>query len=107
MKTELLIDSSIEEVVIHYAKNTLIAGGDEVVCSPLEAKKVHDICRADFLTITPGIRFDNNDSSDQNRISTPIKAKAMGSDYIVVGRPIINADDPVAVYENCVLEFVD
>lgn len=106
MKADLLIDKPIDEVVMHYAKNTKEAGLDGVVCSPLEAGKVHDVCGKDFLTITPGVRFADGDVGDQKRVTTPAKAKEIGSDYIVVGRPITQADDPVAAYRRCVEEFV-
>ncbi len=106
MKADLLIDKPIDEVVMHYAKNTKEAGLDGVVCSPLEAGKVHDVCGKDFLTITPGVRFADGDVGDQKRVTTPAKAKEIGSDYIVVGRPITQADDPVAAYKRCVEEFV-
>ncbi|MBE6913652.1 MAG: orotidine-5'-phosphate decarboxylase [Ruminococcaceae bacterium] len=107
METELLIPQPIDEVVLHYAKNARDAGLDGVVCSPLEAGKVHDVCGAQFLTVTPGVRFAGGDVGDQKRIMTPEQAKAIGSDYIVVGRPITAAEDPVAAYERCVREFVD
>lgn len=106
MRADLLIDKPIDEVVMHYAKNTKEAGLDGVVCSPLEAGKVHDVCGKDFLTITPGVRFADGDVGDQKRVTTPAKAKEIGSDYIVVGRPITQADDPVAAYKRCVEEFV-
>ena len=107
MKTDLLIDKPIDEVVMHYASNAKKAGLDGVVCSPLEASKVHDICGKEFYTITPGIRFADGDIGDQVRVTTPEKAKEIGSDYIVVGRPITAAEDPVAAYRRCVNEFVD
>ena len=107
MKTDLLINEPIDKVVMHYAHNAKIAGLDGVVCSPLEAGKVHDVCGKDFLTVTPGVRFAGGDVGDQSRITTPEGAKAIGSDYIVVGRPITAAADPVAAYERCVAEFVD
>ena len=106
MKTDLLIDKPIDEVVMHYALNAKKAGLDGVVCSPLEASKVHDVCGAEFYTITPGIRFADGDVGDQVRVTTPEKAKEIGSDYIVVGRPITAAEDPVAAYRRCVNEFV-
>ncbi len=106
MKTDLLIDKPIDEVVMHYAANAKKAGLDGVVCSPLEASKVHDVCGAEFYTITPGIRFADGDVGDQVRVTTPEKAKEIGSDYIVVGRPITAAEDPVAAYRRCVNEFV-
>ena len=95
------------EVVMRYAKCAEEAGLDGIVCSPLEAGKVHDKCGASFLTITPGVRFADGDVGDQKRVMTPAAAKAIGSDYIVVGRPITAAADPVAAYERCVAEFVD
>lgn len=106
MSTELLIDRPLEEVVLHYAANARDAGLDGVVCSPLEAGKVHAHCGADFLTVTPGVRFSSADAGDQVRITTPAGARTLGSDYIVVGRPITGADDPVAAYRRCVSEFV-
>ena len=107
MTADLLIDRPIDEVVLHYASNAKKAGLDGIVCSPLEAGKVHDTCGADFLTITPGVRFADGDVGDQKRVMTPAAAKAIGSDYIVVGRPITAAADPVAAYERCVAEFCD
>ena len=107
MRDELLIAKPIDEVVIHYAKNAESAGLDGVVCSPLEAKKVHSACGNSFLTVTPGIRFPEGDAGDQVRITTPQKAKEIGSDYIVVGRPITAASDPVSAYRRCVKEFID
>ncbi|MBS5737865.1 MAG: orotidine-5'-phosphate decarboxylase [Clostridiales bacterium] len=107
MRDELLISKPIDEVVIHYAKNAESAGLDGVVCSPLEAKKVHSACGNSFLTVTPGIRFPEGDAGDQVRITTPQKAKEIGSDYIVVGRPITAASDPVSAYRRCVKEFID
>ena len=106
MKSDLLINEPIDKVVMHYAKNAKAAGLDGVVCSPLEAGKVHDVCGASFVTVTPGVRFADGDVGDQKRITTPEGAKALGSDYIVVGRPITAAEDPVAAYERCVKEFV-
>ena len=91
---------------MHYAKNTMEAGLDGVVCSPLEAGKVHEVCGEKFLTITPGVRFADGDVGDQKRVTTPAKAKELGSDFIVVGRPITQAADPVAAYRRCVAEFV-
>ena len=91
---------------MHYAKNAADAGLDGVVCSPLEAGKVHGVCGNGFVTVTPGIRFADGEAGDQVRITTPAKAKEIGSDYIVVGRPITQADDPVAAYERCVEEFI-
>lgn len=107
MERDLLIREPIAEVVMHYAKTAKNAGLDGVVCSPLEAKAVHDACGADFLTVTPGVRFADGDVGDQKRVMTPAQARAIGSDYIVVGRPITAAADPVAAYERCVREFVD
>ncbi len=107
MKNELLINEPIDKVVMHYAKNAKDSGLDGVVCSPLEAGKVHDLCGKDFLTITPGVRFAVGDIGDQVRVMTPAEAKKIGSDYIVVGRPITAAEDPVAAYERCVAEFCD
>lgn len=104
---QLLIKEPIAEVVMKYASNAKQAGLDGVVCSPLEAGKVHDICGKDFFTVTPGIRFADGDMGDQQRVTTPAKAKEIGSDYIVVGRPITAAEDPVAAYRRCVSEFVD
>ena len=106
MKNDLLIDKPLNEVVIHYAKNAKIAGLDGVVCSPLEAGIVHENCGNDFLTITPGVRFADGDVGDQKRITTPEKARFIGSDYIVVGRPITEAVDPVQAYYRCVKEFL-
>ena len=91
---------------MHYAKNAADAGLDGVVCSPLEAGKVHDVCGAGFVTVTPGVRFADGDKGDQKRVMTPEEAKKIGSDYIVVGRPITAAEDPVAAYERCCREFI-
>ena len=107
METDLLIKEPIDKVVMHYAANAKKAGLDGVVCSPLEAGKVHEICGKDFLTVTPGVRFADGDIGDQKRVMTPEQAKIIGSDYIVVGRPITAAADPVAAYERCIAEFVD
>ena len=107
MKEDLLIDKPLEEVVMHYAQNAKKAGLDGVVCSPREADKVHTACGKEFLTITPGVRFADGDIGDQVRVMTPADAKKIGSDYIVVGRPITAAADPVAAYNRCVAEFVD
>ena len=107
MRSDLLIEKPIDQVVMHYAKCAKRAGLDGVVCSPLEAGKVHETCGNGFLTVTPGVRFADGDKGDQMRVTTPEKAKEIGSDYIVVGRPITRADDPVAAYERCVREFVD
>lgn len=106
MREDLLIDKPIDEVVMHYALNAKKAGLDGVVCSPLEAEKVHRICSDSFLTVTPGVRFADGNKGDQVRVMTPEQAKAIGSDYIVVGRPITAAEDPVASYNRCVDEFV-
>ncbi len=106
MTRDLLIDTPIDEVVMHYAKNAKQAGLDGVVCSPLEAGKVHDVCGENFITVTPGVRFADGEVGDQVRVTTPAKAKELGSDYIVVGRPITAATDPVAAYRRCVEEFL-
>ena len=106
MRSDLLIEKPMEEVVMHYALNAKRAGLDGVVCSPLEAAAVHSVCGKEFYTVTPGIRFADGDKGDQSRVTTPEKAKEIGSDYIVVGRPITAAADPVAAYERCVKEFV-
>ena len=106
MKADLLIDKPIDEVVMHYAMNAKKAGLDGVVCSPLEAEKVHNVCGKEFYTVTPGIRFADGEIGDQVRVTTPEKANEIGSDYIVVGRPITAAEDPVAAYRRCVKEFV-
>ena len=107
MENDLLIHEPIDKVVMHYAANAKKAGLDGVVCSPLEAGKVHDICGKEFLTVTPGVRFADGDIGDQKRVMTPAEAKKIGSDYIVVGRPITAAEDPVAAYERCIAEFCD
>ncbi len=106
MEQDLLINQPIDRVVMHYALNARKAGLDGVVCSPLEAEKVHEACGRSFLTVTPGIRFQDSDKGDQKRVMTPAAAKAAGSDYIVVGRPITASDDPVAAYERCCAEFI-
>ncbi len=106
MENDLLIKEPIDKVVMHYAANAKKAGLDGVVCSPLEAGKVHEVCGNDFLTITPGVRFADGDIGDQKRVMTPAEAKKIGSDYIVVGRPITAAADPVAAYERCCAEFI-
>lgn len=106
MCNDLCIEKPLEEVVMHYAKNAKLAGLDGVVCSPLEAGKVHNTCGQDFLTITPGVRFADGDIGDQVRVTTPEKAKEIGSDYIVVGRPITAAPNPVEAYRRCVKEFI-
>ncbi len=107
LERDLLIEKPIDQVVMHYAKTAKNAGLDGIVCSPLEAGKVHDLCGKEFLTITPGVRFADGDVGDQKRVMTPAQAKEIGSDYIVVGRPITAAADPVAAYERCVREFCD
>ena len=107
LKNDLLINETMENTVMHYAHNAMVAGLDGVVCSPLEAEKVHDKCGKDFVTVTPGVRFADGDKGDQVRVMTPAEAKKIGSDYIVVGRPITAAEDPVAAYKRCVNEFVD
>ena len=106
MENELLIKAPLAEVVMQYAANAKTAGLDGVVCSPLEASKVHEVCGNEFLTVTPGIRFADGPEGDQQRVTTPAKAREIGSDYIVVGRPITAAEDPVAAYRRCVKEFV-
>ena len=107
MQNDLLINEPIDKVVMHYAHNAMEAGLDGVVCSPLEAGKVHATCSNGFVTVTPGVRFADGDVGDQKRVMTPAEAKKIGSDYIVVGRPITAAADPVAAYERCVAEFCD
>ena len=107
MKSDLLISEPLDKVVLHYAKCAKSAGLDGVVCSPLEAGIVHENCGSDFVTVTPGVRFADGDKGDQVRVTTPERAKEIGSDYIVVGRQITDAQDPVAAYERCVREFVD
>ena len=107
MERDILIREPIDKVVMHYAQTARNAGLDGIVCSPLESGKVHEACGNDFVTVTPGVRFAENDSGDQKRVMTPAEAKRIGSDYIVVGRPITAAADPVAAYERCVREFVD
>ena len=106
MENELLITRPLEEVVMQYAANARAAGLDGVVCSPLEAGRVHEACGSEFLTVTPGIRFAEGASGDQQRVTTPARAREIGSDYIVVGRPITGAEDPVAAYRRCVADFV-
>ena len=106
MENDLLIKEPLPEVVMHYAQNAKKAGLDGVVCSPRESEKVHSSCGAEFITVTPGVRFADGDKGDQKRVMTPADAKAIGSDYIVVGRPITAAEDPVAAYKRCVAEFV-
>ena len=107
MERDLLIREPIADVVMHYAKTAQAAGLDGVVCSPLEAARVHGACGAGFLTVTPGVRFADGDAGDQKRVMTPAQAKLAGSDYIVVGRPITAAADPVSAYARCVSEFID
>ena len=107
MENDLLIREPIDQVVMHYAKTAKNAGLDGIVCSPLEAGKVHDTCGKEFLTVTPGVRFADGEVGDQKRVMTPAQAKEIGSDYIVVGRPITAAADPVAAYERCLAEFCD
>ena len=107
MENELLIKEPIDKVVMSYAMNAKNSGLDGVVCSPLEAGKVHEFCGNEFVTVTPGVRFADGDKGDQKRVMTPEEAKKIGSDYIVVGRPITAAEDPVAAYERCLNEFVD
>ena len=106
MHKDILIESSLDEVVMHYAKNAKAAGLDGVVCSPLEAGKVHDACGNEFLTVTPGVRFADGSAGDQVRVTTPAKAKELGSDYIVVGRPITEAKNPAEAYRRCLAEFI-
>jgi len=106
MEQDLLIHEPLDKVVMHYALNAKKAGLDGIVCSPLESAKVHEVCGSDFITVTPGVRFADGDKGDQKRVMTPAQAKEIGSDYIVVGRPITAAPDPVAAYERCVREFI-
>ena len=106
LEKELWIEKPMEEVVLHYAEIASIVGLDGVVCSPLEAGSIHERCGKNFLTVTPGVRFAGGDVGDQKRVTTPARAKELGSDYIVVGRPITQAEDPVAAYRRCVAEFV-
>ena len=105
MEEELLIEKPLDQVVLHYAKNAADAGLDGVVCSPLEAGKVHEVCGSSFVTVTPGVRFAGGDVGDQVRVTTPAKAGQIGSDYLVMGRPITGAEDPVAAYRRAVKEF--
>ena len=107
MERDIMIHAPIDEVVMHYASTAANAGLDGIVCSPLEAGKVHERCGKSFLTVTPGVRFADGDVGDQKRVMTPAAAKEIGSDYIVVGRPITAAADPVAAYRRCVAEFCD
>ena len=106
LKDDLLINAPMEEVVMHYAENARKAGLDGVVCSPLEAERVHAVCGEQFLTVTPGVRFADAAADDQKRVMTPAEARRIGSDYIVVGRPITQAEDPVEAWERCVRDFV-
>ena len=107
MERDLLINEPLEKVGMHYASNAKAAGLDGVVCSPLESPAVHEKCGKEFLTVTPGVRFADGDKGDQVRVTTPEKAKELGSDYIVVGRPITQAQEPASAYRRCVKEFVD
>ncbi|MBR6331567.1 MAG: orotidine-5'-phosphate decarboxylase [Dehalococcoidales bacterium] len=107
LERDILIKEPIDEVVMKYARNAKAAGLDGVVCSPLEAGKVHAVCGKDFITVTPGVRFADNATDDQKRVMTPADAKMIGSDYIVVGRPITQAEDPVAAYERCCCDFIE
>lgn len=107
MRRELLIGAPMNDTIVHYARNAREAGLDGVVCSPLEAGMVHETCGAEFLTVTPGVRFADSDAADQVRITTPARAREIGSDYIVVGRPITASPDPVEAYRRCVGEFVN
>lgn len=107
MENELMISEPIADVVMHYAKNAKKSGLDGVVCSPHEAQKVHEACGNDFVTVTPGVRFATGDKGDQKRVMTPEEAKKIGSDFIVVGRPITASDNPVAAYKRCCAEFID
>ena len=107
MQKDLLIGASINDTIVHYAKNAQTAGLDGVVCSPLEAGMVKEACGAGFITVTPGVRFADGEVGDQVRITTPERAKEIGTDFIVVGRPITKADDPVAAYKRCMAEFAE
>ena len=107
MRRDLLIDRPLDEVVMHYARTAMEAGLSGVVCSPLEADKVHNVCGKTFVTVTPGIRFEGGETGDQKRVTTPALARELGSDYIVVGRPITAAPDPVVAYERCIKEFLN
>ena len=106
LESDILIEKPLEEVVLSYARNAKACGLDGVVCSPLEAGTVHNACGESFLTVTPGVRFADGDKGDQKRVTTPAEAKRLGSDYIVVGRPITQAADPVAAYARCLAEFL-
>lgn len=107
MESDIMINEPMKKVVAHYADNARAAGLDGVVCSPLESPEVHETCGEGFLTVTPGVRFADDDKGDQARVTTPAKAKELGSDYIVVGRSITKAADPLAAYERCMAEFTD
>ena len=107
MQRELLIGASINDTIVKYAENAKEAGLDGVVCSPLEAAMVKEACGKEFMTVTPGVRFADGDVGDQVRVTTPERAREIGSDFIVVGRPITAADDPVAAYERCMREFAE
>jgi orotidine-5'-phosphate decarboxylase len=107
MQKELLIGASINDTIVKYAENAKAAGLDGVVCSPLEAAMVKEACGKEFMTVTPGVRFADGDVGDQVRVTTPERAREIGSDFIVVGRPITAADDPVAAYERCMKEFAE
>lgn len=107
MRRELLIDAGINDTIVHYARNAREAGLDGVVCSPLEAGMVKEACGSGFVTVTPGVRFADGEVGDQVRVTTPARAKEIGTDYIVVGRPITQAADPVAAYERCMAEFAE
>lgn len=106
MQKDLLINATINETIVHYARNAKEAGLDGVVCSPLEAGMVKEACGKEFVTVTPGVRFADGEVGDQVRVTTPARAKEIGTDFIVVGRPITQAADPVAAYKRCVEEFV-
>ncbi len=106
MQEELLINETLENTVLHYARNTKAAGLDGIVCSPLESPIIHENCGCDFITVTPGVRFAGGDVGDQVRVTTPAKARELGSDYIVVGRPITRAEDPVEAWQRCCAEFI-
>lgn len=107
LRNELLITKSMDETVMSYARNAKSSGLDGVVCSPLEAQKVHDVCGEDFITVTPGVRFADGEKGDQKRVMTPAQARKAGSDYIVVGRPVTAAEDPVEAYERCCRDFLE
>ena len=107
MQKDLLINATIYDTIVHYAKNAQVAGLDGVVCSPLEAGMVKEACGAGFVTVTPGVRFADGEVGDQVRVTTPARAKEIGTDFIVVGRPITQAEDPVAAYKRCMAEFAE